>query len=112
LVDFVDSKTNVVPRPNYVVNPDLDEVKSFGQRHEASELVNLSVPVPESNMEAKPETGRTEHTAEEVGLFDQNKQIVDDEAETKWTFKAPSAERKSVYSTTSVNQQISFKPGQ
>ena len=31
LVNFIDSKTEIEPK-NYI-NPDLDEVKSFGQRH-------------------------------------------------------------------------------
>ena len=56
-----------------------------------------------------PETHRTEHTVVEVGLFDQNKDRVVEEVETKWSFKAPTVERKSVYST--VNKQISFKSG-
>lgn len=68
----------------------------------------------DNNTEVKPsvspETHRTEHTAVEVGLFDQNKDRVVEEVETKWSFKAPTVERKSVYST--VNKQISFKPGQ
>jgi len=49
------------------------------------------VPATDSNP-ISPDTIRTEHTAVELGLFDQNKEALE-EVETKWTFKAPSVER-------------------
>lgn len=55
------------------------------------------MPATDSNV-VSPDTVRTEHTAEELGLFNQNKEVKE-EVETKWTFKAPSVQRESVYST-------------